>query len=49
MVSVFGSLYIGYGASLAGSVIGMVRAFFDGFIGGAVFAYVYKVLVERIK
>jgi hypothetical protein len=49
MVSVFGSLYIGYGASLWGSIIGMIWAFFDGFIGGAVFAFVYIVIVERIK
>jgi len=37
-----GQLYRGYQLTPMGSVIGLVWAFFDGWIGGAVFAWLYN-------
>jgi hypothetical protein len=37
-VTIIGKVYRGYNVSLAGSVIGMLWAFIDGLIGGAIFA-----------
>jgi hypothetical protein len=42
-----GQLYRGYSITPAGSVIGLVWAFVDGLIGGAIFAWVYNVLAAR--
>jgi len=39
-----GRLYRGYSISPLGSVIGLVWAFFDGLIGGAIFAWLYNLL-----
>ncbi len=41
-----GSLYIGYNATFLGSVIGLVWAFFDGAIGGLIFAFVYNAFAK---
>ena len=41
-VTVIGRLYRGYSISPLGSVIGLVWAFFDGLVGGAVFAWLYN-------
>lgn len=37
-----GLIYRGYALSPAGSLIGLVWGFFDGVIGGAVFAWLYN-------
>ena len=42
LVEVLASLYIGYGPSLAGAIIGAIWAFVDGFIAGIVIAWVYN-------
>ena len=42
--TLIGKLYRGYTLSPLGSVIGLVWAFFDGLIGGAVFAWLYNKL-----
>jgi hypothetical protein len=39
--------YRGYSISPAGSLIGLVWAFFDGAIGGAIFAWLYNLLVSK--
>ena len=44
--TLIGKLYRGYTISPTGSVIGSVWAFFDGLIGGAVFAGVYNRLAS---
>ncbi len=49
MVSVIGSVYIGYTSTVAGSLIGMVWAFFDGLAGGAVFAWLYNHIGRLVK
>ena len=40
--TLIGRLYRGYTISPVGSVIGLIWAFFDGLIGGAVFAWLYN-------
>lgn len=44
-----GRLYLGYSLSPIGSIIGLVWAFVDGAIGGAIFAWLYNVIVGRSK
>lgn len=40
-------LYRGYSISPAGSFIGLAWALADGFVGGAVFAWLYNLIVSR--
>lgn len=40
--TLIGLIYRGYSLSPAGSLIGLVWAFFDGVIGGAIFAWLYN-------
>jgi hypothetical protein len=40
--TIIGKLYRGYTVSPIGSVIGLVYAFFDALIGGAIFAWLYN-------
>ncbi|MFH0908483.1 MAG: bacteriophage holin [bacterium] len=42
--TLIGRLYRGYTISPVGSVIGLIWAFFDGLIGGVVFAWLYNKL-----
>lgn len=41
-----GRLYRGYKVSPIGSLIGLVWAFFDGLIGGAIFAWLYNKIIS---
>ncbi len=43
-----GLVYRGYNISPLGSLIGLVWGFVDGLIGGAIFAWLYNVLVRRL-
>ena len=43
-----GHVYRGYSLTIAGSLIGGIWAFFDGLIGGAIFAWLYDLLAERV-
>jgi len=45
--TLIGQIYRGYTISPAGSLIGLVWAFFDGLVGGAVFAWLYNLLAAR--
>ena len=45
--TLIGRLYRGYTISPLGSVIGLVWAFFDALIGGAIFAWLYNLLAGR--
>ncbi len=45
--TLIGRVYRGYTISPIGSLIGLVWAFFDGLIGGAIFAWVYNLFVGR--
>jgi len=40
-----GHLYRGYTLTAMGSVIGLIWAFLDGLIGGAIFAWLYNLIV----
>ncbi len=42
IVTVLGSLYIGYEPTFIGSILGAIWAFVDGFIAGVVIALVYN-------
>jgi len=48
-VTFIGRLYRGYTITPVGSVIGLVWAFFDGLIGGLIFAWLYNLLSEKMK
>ena len=43
-----GRVYLGYNISPLGSIIGTTWAVFDGFIGGAIFAWIYNQIVARM-
>ena len=45
MVSVIGSLYTGFDASLKGSIIGAVWGFADWFVGGFIIALLYNCIL----
>ncbi len=44
-----GQIYRGYSLSHLGSIIGLAWAFFDGLIGGAIFAWLYNLIAARIS
>jgi hypothetical protein len=44
-----GRLYRGYTISPVGSAIGLVWAFFDGLIGGAIFAWLYNKITGSLE
>jgi hypothetical protein len=46
-ITFIGHIYRGYCISPLGSIFGLVWAFFDGLIGGAIFAWLYNILVKR--
>lgn len=47
-VTMVGRIYRGYSISPVGSFIGLIWAFMDGLIGGAIFAWLYNLLIVRI-
>jgi len=47
--TLIGRLYRGYNISPSGSVIGLIWALVDGFIGGAIFAWLYNSIAARIS
>ena len=44
-----GRIYIGFNLSPMGSFLGLIWGFFDGAIGGLLFALLYNMLVKRCK
>jgi hypothetical protein len=46
LVNALSSLYIGYKATLLGSLIGGIWGFFDAGIGGVIIAWLYNKLVK---
>jgi hypothetical protein len=46
-ITFIGRIYRGYCISPLGSIIGLMWAFVDGLIGGAIFAWVYNFIVIR--
>jgi hypothetical protein len=46
-ITLIGRLYRGYSITPIGSIIGLVWAFFDGLIGGGIFAWLYNLICSR--
>lgn len=46
-VPFLGQIYRGYNISPLGSIIGLIWAFADGAIGGAIFAWLYNLIAGR--
>jgi hypothetical protein len=46
LVDALASLYIGYGASIVGAIIGAIWAIVDGFVAGVVVAWIYNLLAK---
>lgn len=42
--TLIGRIYIGYSISALGSFVGLIWAFVDGLIGGAIFAWLYNLI-----
>lgn len=45
----FDSIYIGYTVSWIGSMIGLVWAFVDGFIGAYIFVRLYELIGKKLN
>ncbi len=45
--TIIGVVYRGYNISAVGSLIGLVWGLVDGFVGGAIFAWLYNLLTPR--
>jgi len=48
-MTILGQVYRGYRLSPLGSVVGLIWAFPDGLIGGALFAWLYNLLAGRLS
>ena len=46
LVDALSSLYIGYGPSILGAIIGAVWGFFDGYIAGVAIAWIYNKIAK---
>lgn len=44
-----GHVYRGYNISPLGSVLGLIWGFFDGLIGGAIFAWLYNLIAGHYR
>jgi len=47
-IDTFGSVYLGYKATLMGSVLGFIWGFFDSFIAGVCIAWVYNFFSRKL-
>ena len=47
-VTVLGHIYRGYNISMVGSLIGLAWAFVDALVCGAIFAWLYNLLVGKL-
>jgi len=45
--TLLGRLYRGYSVTPLGSLIGFIWAFVDGYVGGAIFAWLYNKLLKK--
>ena len=46
IVAALGTLYIGYGPSFLGAIIGAIWAFVDGLVAGVIVAWLYNMLAK---
>ncbi|MBA2656705.1 MAG: bacteriophage holin [Tatlockia sp.] len=47
IVNSMGVLYVGYGPSLIGSILGGLMGFIDAFIGGYILAWLYNIFAKQ--
>jgi hypothetical protein len=47
--TIIGLVYRGYSISPLGSIAGLIWGFVDGLIGGAIFAWLYNKITERVS
>lgn len=47
MIALMGTVYIGYKATLIGSLVGAIWSFVHGFIAGIIFAAIYNCCIKR--
>ena len=47
--TIVGRVYRGFNLSFTGSIIGLIWGFFDGLIGGAIFAWLYNIMSKNQK
>jgi len=47
MLDALGGFYMGYEISYKGAAIGLVWGFFDGLIGGVIFAWLYNCISKK--
>ncbi len=47
MMNMMGSMYIGFGPTFLGSIVGAIYGFVDGAIGGAIIAWIYNKVVSK--
>jgi hypothetical protein len=47
-ITFIGRVYRGYSISPVGSIIGLIWALIDGLIGGAIFAWLYNLIIVRL-
>ena len=45
--TIIGTVYRGYNISAVGSLLGLIWGFADGLIGGAIFAWLYNLLIPN--
>jgi hypothetical protein len=45
--TLIGRIYLGYNISPLGTVIGLIWALLDGFVGGAIFAWLYNLIAAK--
>jgi hypothetical protein len=45
--TLIGQVYRGYNISPMGSIVGLIWAFIDGWVGGAIFAWLYNIIAAR--
>ena len=48
-ITFLGRFYLGYNISPLGSIVGLIWAFLDALIGGAIFAWLYNLITTRIS
>jgi hypothetical protein len=46
VVTQLGTLYIGYGPSILGAIIGAIWAFIDGLVAGVIIAWIYNMVAR---
>jgi len=49
LADLLASVYIGFGSTLPGLIVGALWGFVDGFLGGIIIAWLYNYFLQRSK